>query len=743
MSPGQQLILTFGGAVFFGILFFAIARRLRVTPIVVLLLGGIFLGPSSYGIGIINPHVLGVGLKVIVQLAVALILFEGGMTLDADGYRQVSAEIRHVLTRGVVITWLGSAVVVKLIFGLPWALSVLAGSLIIVTGPTVVGPLLKRIRVQSRLFHFLHWESVLIDPIGVFIALLCFEWIIGHDAVELFVLRLLLGLGMGFSGGFILAFIIRRQWLPDESINVFVLACALGLYALSDVVIPESGLLSVTVAGFVVGYTDTPQIDRLKSYKAQLVDLLIGLLFVLLAANLDIEYITRNYGLNMALAVGLVMLVIRPVNIFMSTLGKKTFVLREKLFLGWIAPRGIVAASMASIFALALNERGGQDAANGKFIEAFTFSVIIGTVMFQGFTAGWIGKLLKVIEPKPTGWLIVGAHQLAQEVAGFISSFRVSVTLLDTNLKCVSMARKHGVNAIFANAVTLNPDEFPELYGIGKVLAITTNEDLNELACQRLSMGIGNAEMYKWSSIPISEGNMKKNALSSGSPVWTDMRLSRMVAMCMEGGDLTFSRITYDADKGDIPKNVLMCYSDGSLYPHVPEILSEGAQFLTFNPVDVRLDIQLDPDWVIVSGAEDLAGVLDELLNRLHRSIPGLDREWLLQHLIALEHEYSSVIGHGVALPHTYIDGIERSLVMVAKMNEPVICQHGTDRIEYVVLLLSPKDQPEVHIKALSEISKFIVNADNRKKIASAKTKNDLIAILFPDNEKHKTITQQ
>ncbi|HQP47125.1 MAG TPA: cation:proton antiporter, partial [Spirochaetota bacterium] len=235
MNEGQQLIITFGGAVFFGILFFAIARKLRITPIVVLLIGGIFLGPSSYGLGIINPGALGDGLKVIVQLAVALILFEGGMSLDAKGYRQVSGEIRRVLTWGVVVTWFGSALAVKFIFDLSWTLSALAGSLIIVTGPTVIGPLLKRIRVQSRLFHFLHWESVLIDPIGVFIALLCFEWIIGHDAIEFFVLRLLLGLSLGFGGGLLLSLMIRRQWLPDESLNIFVLACALGLFTLSDV----------------------------------------------------------------------------------------------------------------------------------------------------------------------------------------------------------------------------------------------------------------------------------------------------------------------------------------------------------------------------------------------------------------------------------------------------------------------------------------------------------------------------
>lgn len=738
MNEGQQLIITFGGAVFFGILFFAIARKLRITPIVVLLIGGIFLGPSSYGLGIINPGALGDGLKVIVQLAVALILFEGGMSLDAKGYRQVSGEIRRVLTWGVVVTWFGSALAVKFIFDLSWTLSALAGSLIIVTGPTVIGPLLKRIRVQSRLFHFLHWESVLIDPIGVFIALLCFEWIIGHDAIEFFVLRLLLGLSLGFGGGLLLSLMIRRQWLPDESLNIFVLACALGLFTLSDVIIPESGLLSVTVAGFVVGYTDTPQIDRLKSYKAQLVELLIGLLFVLLAANLDIDSITQNYGFNMVLAVVVIMIIIRPLNIIVSTFGGKNFVFREKLFLGWIAPRGIVAASMTSIFALALNSRGGEYTESGKFIEAFTYSVIIGTVVFQGFTAGWIGKILKVIEPKPTGWLLVGAHRLALQVAEFLSSHRVSVTLLDTNIKCVSMARKRGLNAIFTNAVTVSSDEFPEFYGVGNVLAATTNEDLNELACQRLSQSMGRAMMYKWSSTPVSDEDDKRNYISSGIPVWTNLRLSRMVTMCIEGAEITISIVKYDTKKGVIPENVLMCYSDRGLYPYVPETLSEDAEFLAFNHIDVGLDLQLDPDWVIVSEAKNLTEVFGELLTRLHHAIPDLDTEWLINHLIALEHEYSSVIGHGVALPHTYIDGIERSLLMVAKMNKPVICQHGTDEIEYVVLLLSPKDKPEIHIKALSEISKFIVNDDNRKKLASAQTKSDLITILFPDRKKDK-----
>lgn len=735
MNPGQQIILTFGGAVFFGILFFAVARKLRITPIIVLLLGGIFLGPGNYGLGIINPLTLGSGLKVIVQLAVALILFEGGMTLDAKGYRQISAEIRNVLTRGILITWLGSAAAIRLIFKIPWSLSILAGSLIIVTGPTVVGPLLKRIRVQSRIFHFLHWESVLIDPIGVFIALLCFEWIIGHYAIKLFILRVLFGLGSGFAAGITLSFIIRKQWLPDENINIFVLACALGLYAFSDIIIPESGLLSVTIAGFVVGYTDTPQIDRLKIYKAQLVDLLIGLLFILLAANLDINSITRNYGLNMFLSVCIIMFIIRPFNIFISTLGTKSFTLREKLFLGWIAPRGIVAASMASIFALALNDRGGEYASSGKFIEAFTYSVIIGTVLFQGFTAGPIGKLLKVIEPKPTGWLIIGAHRLAQQVAEFINSHNISSTLLDTNLRSVTTARKQGIKAIFANVVTINPDEYPELYGIGNVLAITTNEDLNELACQRLSQYPGITGIYKWKSTRLTGENLKKMPISAGDPIWMDVRLSRMVAMCMEGNDLTFFHMKYNKNKKTLPDNVLICFSDGNIYPYIPENISDDAEFLSFNPVDIRLDIQLEPDWIIISEANNLSDVIGELLERLLTHIPSLDTDWLLKHLIALEHEYSSVIGNGVALPHTYIEGIDRSLVMVSKLKKPITCTHNSDEIIYVVLLLSPKDQPEVHIKALSEISKFIVNDDSRKKLAAAETKNDLIAILFPDND--------
>jgi NhaP-type Na+/H+ or K+/H+ antiporter len=306
--------------------------------------------------------------------------------LDPRGYRQLSYEIRNVLTWGVLLTWLGVTLVVRFIFGLEWAFALLAASLVIVTGPTVVGPLLKRIRAKSHLHQFLHWEGVLIDPIGVFIALLCYEWIIGHNAVLLFFIRFATGLLVGTLSGIILAKIVQREWISDELLNIFMLAAAVGIFILSDLIIPESGLLSVTIAGFVLGYVDTPRIEQLKQYKAQLIELLIGLLFVLLAAKLDVAGFWRM-GWRGLLAVALVMLVIRPVNIWLTTWRSEKFGLKEKIFLSWVAPRGIVAASMASLFALNLTEQGKGDAGQAAFLETFTYSVILGTVVLQGFSA--------------------------------------------------------------------------------------------------------------------------------------------------------------------------------------------------------------------------------------------------------------------------------------------------------------------------------------------------------------------
>ncbi len=726
----HQIIITFSGAVFFGIIFIILSHRLKIPPIVLLLFGGILIGPGAFGLNIINPSHLGAGFNAIIQLAVGLILFEGGLNLDVKGYRSVSDEIKSSLTVGVLITWFLSAAAIKYLFEFQWLFSILAGSLIIVTGPTVIGPLLKKIGVHKKIHNFLHWEGVLIDPIGVFIALLCYEWIIGANAIAMFAFRLTTGLITGLLSGYFLSKIIKKRLIRNEDLNIFVLACALGIFTISDIIVPESGLMSIAIAGFFVGYSNPPEIEKLKLYKEQLIDLLIGLLFMLLAANLDIESFNKHYGIKMIIAVVVVMIIVRPVNIFASTLLKKNFTFKEKLFLSWVAPRGIVAASMASLFTMNLKRSGIEGfAQNADFLEAFTFSIIFGTVIIQGFTAKPVGKLLNVLEPKATGWLIIGAHRLAQIIADFIKKVGFEVTLIDTNIRLVAVAKRNKLSAICENAITIEPDRFPELYGIGNVLAITENEDLNELACQYWAGKLKDPGLYRWCSAERQRSMGKSAAQRSGKPVWLDVQLNKLIDMINEDKDLSFTTVESDAKKIRHPERVLMCYNKGYLTPHVSSRADGRSLILSYHPFAVDVGFNIKPGCVVFSEAGDFAGVLKQLLACMTDVLTKDAVDRVFNHIIEREKEYSSVIGYNVALPHTYIDGIEDSVVLFAKLKYPIKCRFNEDVISYIFLVLSPRSKPQNHIKTLSEISKFIVNDDNRFRLFNASSEEELIEI--------------
>lgn len=729
----EQILITFSGAIFFGILLIMISRKLEMSPLVSLLIGGILLGPGPFCLHIINPEALGAGLPVIIRLAVGIVLFEGGLSLDPGGYRALSMEIRRVLTWGILITWLLAAVSVHYLFGFSWGFSLLSGSLIIVTGPTVIGPLLKRIGARKDLHNFLHWEGVLIDPIGVFIALLCFEWIIGGSALLMFLQRILLGVGLGLVSGFVLNRIIRKQWISDESFNVFMLAYAMAILTLSDIIIPESGLLTVTVSGFVVSYSGTSQVSRLKAYKSQLVELLIGLLFMLLSANLDLAAFMKYYGMPMLISVAMVMLVIRPVNIFVTTVGSERFGIREKLFLSWIAPRGIVAASMASIFALNLKNGDSFYAADADFLEAFTYTVIAGTVIIQGFSARWVGNALRVLEPEPTGWLIVGAHRLAQAAADFIMRAGYSVTLVDTNIRCVNHARRNNFNAVFDNALKIDTEDYPELFGTGNVLAITENEDLNELVCQYWKGVLKNPRLYRWASPGQGDNNNDRAAINTGYPVWTGIRIDRVLALDDE--ELEAALVIREGPLSDPGESgeVLLSLRNERVSMRIHEEIGTGETVLTYSPARERAVVHTRPQWIFYTQARCLPDVLAEMLAVLSEDYPFLDTGFIHSHLMEMESEFSSVVGHNVALPHIYVDGIDEPLVLFAKLANPFACVYSDEEILYVILVLSPRNEPEKHINTLSEISRFFLNEKNRNALERTESRQDLIEFYFPE----------
>ncbi|MCP4131930.1 MAG: PTS transporter subunit EIIA [bacterium] len=733
-------IVTFVSALFFGIVFIIISNRIKVSAIVILLLGGIFLGPSILGVGLLDPKSLGEGLTIIIKLSVALILFEGGLTLDVKGYREVSREIRRALTWGVIITWLLSSITIKFLFGFmwhfnfTWPFALLAGSLVIVTGPTVIGPLLKRIGVQKKIHSFLHWEGVLIDPIGVFISLLMYEWIIGHNALTTFLLRISTGISIGIFSGLLLIYIIRKQWLSDEHLNVFILSYALALFTISDVLVVESGLMSVTIAGFVVGYIKTPLLDNIKVYKAQLIELLIGLLFMLLAANLDIESFGKYKITHLLIAIGIIMFLVRPINILVSTYGKR-FSFKEKLFLSWIAPRGIVAASMASLFALNIKEFGGDEYKDiYSFLEAFTYSVIVGTVIFQGFTAKPVGRLLKVLEPEHRGWLIIGAHPVALAAAEFIRKRGFPVTVIDTNLHSVKVARQEGFTALSANALTIDPDDYPELYGVGNILAITKNENLNLLACQQWKKKLKGARLYRWSNIDkMDEETDAKSSVKIATPVWPSLELNTITTQKINSEDFTIFTREIGKDAIKHPERVLMFFSTDRMLPYLPEDAQGTCTCMVYHPFDIKPNFNMEPQWVLYSQQTTYIDVIRELLARVNSVFPSINAGELEEYIIQQEREFSSVIGFDTALPHTYVDGIDKSIVAIAKMETPVACMYNDEAIHFVFLVLSPRDKPDTHIKTLSNISKFLLNEDHRVALTNAESYEDLCVIFFPD----------
>ena len=721
MEAGRELLGTFAGAVFFGVIFNLIAHKLKISSIVVLLIGGVLVGP--HGLGWIHPDTLGEGLKTIISLAVGIILFEGGLTLDIKGYRLVSKEIRNILTKGVLVTWITTSLAIKFLFSFPLDFSLLAGSLIIVTGPTVIGPILKRIRVKKNLHSILHWEGVLIDPIGVFIALFCYEWIVnpGDQPLFEFLKRSVVGISYGVCCGWTVSAIVKRNWIPEEHLNITFLAAALGIFSISDLIAHESGLLSVTIAGFVIGHQQKEKIEQVKIYKAELIQLLIGLLFVLLTANLDLTAF-YTFGGKGLIIVFLIMFAVRPLNVFLSTIGSALTV-QEKLFLSWIAPRGVVAASMASLFALSLEEGGVKGAG---FLETFTYSVIVGTVLFQGFTARSVGSFLGVLEPKPNGWLIVGAHGLGRKVAHFIKKQHDPVVLLDLNRREVAIAKRERLIAINENALTLNIENYPEIYGIGNILAITENEDLNTLICQRWKKEMPHATLYRWGTNANGEGHTFDPHLMAGELIWQEVRLSQFTQLDENENQLGIIDESSQLETIRDKEGILMCSQKKNIAPYLPKDRTGDCHILYCRSLASSLEVNIKTNWIKISHSKSLPEVTRELLDALKPDYPLIPIEHLYDNLIDYEEKYSGLVCPDTAIPHTYTDGLQESIVLMAKLKNTIKSLHGEEPISLVFLILSPTDQPRKHLKTLSEISRFLVDDKNRTRLLQAQTEREL-----------------
>lgn len=546
MHEHTQLLLA--AIAFIGIGCQWLAWQTRLPAIIFLLIAGILAGPVT---GVVNPEGLfGDLLFPFVSLGVAVILFEGGMTLQLHEIRGLGSPVIRLLSLGALVTLIISALATHMLLGFPLELAVLFGALMTVTGPTVIKPLLQTVRPRQEIARLLQWESIVLDPIGALLTVLVFQFIIstqpGHDVWLSFLGITFTGVLGGVIGALLLAQLLRRHLLPYYLENVFTLVLVLIVFAAANSMQHESGLLAVTLMGMMLANMKGVDIEELLFFKESLSVLLISILFIVLAARLDISPII-DMGWNAVALLAVIMLVARPAAILASTLGT-SLDWRARALLSWIAPRGIVAAAVSALIALRLQELGYTHA---ELLVPVTFLVIIGTVLLQGVSARPLARLLGVAEPEPDGVLIVGANTVARTLARALQKLELPVRLADTGWENVRAARMEGFQTYFGRVVSQHADRHLDLSGIGKLLGLSPHSTLNALACIRFKHEFGAGSTFRLQTAEEEQAMDERTAHPTcnarklfGESVTHD----QLASLIAQGADIRITTLSEDFD---------------------------------------------------------------------------------------------------------------------------------------------------------------------------------------------------
>jgi NhaP-type Na+/H+ or K+/H+ antiporter len=491
-----------------------LAWRCALPAILVLLLTGFAVGPLVELCGhprLIDPdRLLGGLLQPVVSLAVAVILFEGGLSLDLRELKTTGHVIWKLVTIGAAVTWTVATLAAHLILGLVWPLAILLGAILVVTGPTVIGPMLRFVRPIGSVGSILKWEGIVIDPIGAMLTVLFFEAIPRPNvaAAQSIALGIIFTAGIGAlvgaAGAATLVISMRRYWLPGFLQSPVTLALVAASYALAEQVEPEAGLFAVTMMGILVANQRQVAVAHILEFKETLTTLLVSSLFIVLAARMRFSDF-QQVGLESVAFMLLLILVARPAAIALSTI-RSGLTWKEKAFLAWMAPRGIVAAAIASVFALRLEQLGYPGAE--QFVPT-TFTVIVGTVLVYGLTAAPLARRLGLSTSNP-GFLVVGANPVARLVSQSLLENGHSVLLIDSSAESTRDARLAGLPVLYASALSEFVSAQVDLSAIGRLLALTPNEELNSLACLRYNRIFGRDAVFQLAPDAGEQGRKEK-----------------------------------------------------------------------------------------------------------------------------------------------------------------------------------------------------------------------------------------
>ncbi len=496
MSETQIVLVGITSVLALGIGIQWLAWRVRLPSILLLLIAGLAVGP---GLGLLQPdELLGPLLLPIVSLSIGLILFEGALGLKMRELREVGGAVIGLVSVGALFTWVLAAGAAYWLLGAGFSEAVLLGAILVVTGPTVIGPLLQQVRPTGPVGKVAKWEGIVIDPIGAILAVLVFEAFHDAEAVGTYAVaheaavNLLRTIGIGFAtsliAGGLMYVALRRYWIPDFLQSPVLLMVVVLTVTVSNLLQHESGLLAVTVLGILLANQKSVPIEHLVEFKENLRVVLISGLFIILAARIPVSSLESLHGQSIAFLAFLI-LVVRPLSVFLSTI-HSGLTWKDKVFLAWMAPRGIVAASVASVFAL-------QSGGSGSLLVPITFLVIVVTVSIYGLTIGPLARTLGLATANPQGLVMAGSNSLARALASVLQNSGFKVLLVDSNPTNISTARMEGLPTCYGSILSERVWEQMDLGGMGYFLALTPNDEINSLAAMHFSDLFDRAGVYQ------------------------------------------------------------------------------------------------------------------------------------------------------------------------------------------------------------------------------------------------------
>ena len=524
-----------------------LAWRVKLPAILFLLASGLLIGPVTQQF---NPDALfGDLLFPLISLAVAIILFEGSLTLDLKEIRSQKGVVQRLITVGAGITWAVVAVATHYLFGLSWELSILFGALTVVTGPTVIVPMLRTVRPNADVGNILRWEGILIDPLGALLVVVVYEFIVAQGQAQgavsgmlAFVEIIASGTVLGLAAGWILGFILKRRWVPEYLENMATLTMVFLSFSVANMLAHESGLLAVTLMGMWLANQKDIRIGEILNFKEHLTVLLISGLFIILAARLTLDDLIALGWMPFAL-LAIMQFVARPLSVWVSAIGS-TLSWQEKSLLSWIAPRGIVAAAVSALFAIKLEQSGEAEAA---VLVPLTFSVIFGTVVLQSATSRMMARWLGVAEPPPNGFLIVGANTIARTIALELKKNKVDVLLTDSNWDNIRAARMDGLRTFYGNPVSEYAEQRLDLVGLGKLLGLSPERSINTVAGMRFGNEFGQHNIYALRTsvdARLSEMHIDGEEHRGQYLFSKDLTYSKFSSMLAQGAELHSTRLS-------------------------------------------------------------------------------------------------------------------------------------------------------------------------------------------------------